>query len=109
MNRELVQACHCGPASAHEHTLRFYRLLDQLRERFPQTEFESCASGGGRIDYEVLKRTHRFWASDNNDALERQTIQRGMSYFFPPEVITDAGLPPFQSGNIRTRCRRHSP
>ncbi len=25
--------------------------------------------GGGRIDFEVLKRTHRFWASDNNDAL----------------------------------------
>ncbi|MBD4510305.1 alpha-galactosidase, partial [Xanthomonas citri pv. citri] len=36
---------------------------------------------------EVLKRSHRFWASDNNDALERNTIQRGMSYFFPPEVM----------------------
>lgn len=45
------------------------------------------SAGGGRIDYEVLKRTCRFWASDNNDALERQQIQRGMSYFFPPEVI----------------------
>ena len=35
----------------------------------------------------MLKRSHRFWASDNNDALERNTIQRGMSYFFPPEVM----------------------
>jgi alpha-galactosidase len=35
----------------------------------------------------VLSRSHRFWASDNNDALERNTIQRGMSYFFPPEVM----------------------
>jgi alpha-galactosidase len=50
-------------------------------------EFESCASGGGRIDYGVLTRCHRFWPSDNNDALERNTIQRGMSYFFPPEVM----------------------
>ncbi|NIZ29030.1 alpha-galactosidase [Escherichia coli] len=87
MNRELVQAGHEGRAAADAQTRQFYRLLDLLRERFPRVEFESCASGGGRIDFEVLTRTHRFWASDNNDALERCTIQRGMSYFFPPEVM----------------------
>ncbi|TYL42149.1 alpha-galactosidase [Dickeya sp. ws52] len=87
MNRELVQPAHQGRAAADRQTKAFYRLLDVLGERFPQVEFESCASGGGRIDYEVLRRCHRFWASDNNDALERQTIQRGMSYFFPPEVM----------------------
>ncbi|WP_315707873.1 alpha-galactosidase [Brenneria uluponensis] len=87
MNRELVQPAHQGKAVAHAQTLHFYRLLDTLHARFPLVEFESCASGGGRIDYEVLKRCHRFWASDNNDALERQSIQRGMSYFFPPEVM----------------------
>ncbi|MFM2481698.1 alpha-galactosidase [Celerinatantimonas sp. YJH-8] len=87
MNRELVQPCHQGKPHAYQQTLRFYELLDILHERFPNTEIESCASGGGRIDYEVLKRTQRFWASDNNDALERQTIQKGMSYFFPPEVM----------------------
>ncbi len=68
MNRELVQAGHEGRAAADAQTRQFYRLLDLLRERFPHVEFESCASGGGRIDFEVLKRTHRFWASDNNDA-----------------------------------------
>ncbi|WP_230353253.1 alpha-galactosidase [Lelliottia sp. WAP21] len=87
MNRELVQPGHHGKAAADAQTRQFYRLLDTLGERFPQVEFESCSSGGGRIDYEVLKRCHRFWASDNNDALERNTIQRGMSYFFPPEVM----------------------
>ncbi|KAA9000766.1 alpha-galactosidase [Affinibrenneria salicis] len=87
MNRELVQPGHAGKLAVDAQTHQFYRLLDALRERFPQVEFESCASGGGRIDYEVLKRTHRFWTSDNNDALERQAIQRGMSYFFPPEVM----------------------
>ncbi|WP_031522125.1 alpha-galactosidase [Siccibacter colletis] len=87
MNRELVQPGHHGRAAADAQTRQFYRLLDTLRTRFPQVEFESCASGGGRIDYEVLTRSHRFWASDNNDALERSTIQRGMSYFFPPEVM----------------------
>lgn len=87
MNRELVQPGHKGKAAADAQTRQFYRLLDTLVARFPHIEFESCASGGGRIDFEVLKRSHRFWASDNNDALERNTIQRGMSYFFPPEVI----------------------
>ena len=87
MNRELVQPGHEGRAAADAQTRQFYRLLDTLRSRFPQVEFESCASGGGRIDFEVLTRSHRFWASDNNDALERSTIQRGMSYFFPPEVM----------------------
>lgn len=87
MNRELVQHGHQGRAAADAQTRQFYRLLDTLVARFPHIEFESCSSGGGRIDYEVLKRSHRFWASDNNDALERNTIQRGMSYFFPPEVM----------------------
>ncbi|MFJ5509502.1 alpha-galactosidase [Pectobacterium jejuense] len=87
MNRELVQPGHEGRLAADAQIRQFYRLLDTLRQRFPHVEFESCASGGGRIDYGVLERTQRFWVSDNNDALERQTIQRGMSYFFPPEVM----------------------
>lgn len=66
---------------------RYYELVDKLVAKHPNVEIESCAAGGGRIDFEVLKRTVRFWASDNNDALERQQIQRGMSYFFPPEVM----------------------
>lgn len=87
MNRELVQPGHNGLPAVHQQTLALYRLIDTLRVAHPDVEIESCASGGGRIDFEILKRTHRFWASDCNDALERQTIQRGMSYFFPPEVM----------------------
>lgn len=87
MNRELVQPAHHNRPAVHGQTLALYKLLDNLREAHPLVEIESCSSGGGRIDYEVLKRTHRFWASDCNDALERQTIQKGMSYFFPPEVM----------------------
>lgn len=87
MNREIVQPGHRGKAAITGQTNQVYALFDLLRERHPTVEFESCASGGGRIDFEVLKRTHRFWTSDNNNALERQHIQRGMSYFFPPEIM----------------------
>ncbi|MGV2989443.1 alpha-galactosidase [Vibrio sp. E150_011] len=87
MNRELVQPGHQGKAAVHGQTQALYRLIDKLTGAHPSVEIESCSSGGGRIDFEILKRTHRFWASDCNDALERQAIQKGMSYFFPPEVM----------------------
>ena len=87
MNREIVQAGHDGQPAVVGQTNAVYRLMDMLQQKYPNVEIESCSSGGGRIDFEVLKRTQRFWASDSNDALDRQIIQRGMSYFFPPEVM----------------------
>lgn len=87
MNREIVQPGHGGVASGVGQVNAYYALLDKLNAAHPHVEIESCAAGGGRIDYEVLTRTHRFWTSDNNDALERQQIQKGFSYFFPPEVM----------------------
>lgn len=87
MNRDLVQPSHQGQAASQRQTARLYALLSALRTRHPHTEFESCASGGARIDYGVLAHVQRFWTSDSNDALERQAIQWGMSYFFPPEVM----------------------
>lgn len=87
MNRDLAQASHNGRASVFNQTTKVYDLFDAIRIKHPRVEIESCASGGGRVDYEVLKRTHRFWASDCNDAIERQTIQRNFSMFFPLEVM----------------------
>ncbi|MGR5266401.1 alpha-galactosidase [Vibrio astriarenae] len=104
MNREVVQPGHEGRASGHAQVERYYELVDRVRLNHPNVEIESCSAGGGRIDYEVLKRTHRFWASDNNDALERQTIQRGMSYFFPPEVMGSH----IGASHCHSTRRRHS-
>ncbi len=63
-----------------------YALLDRLREAHPQVEIESCASGGGRIDFGILSRTHRVWLSDSNDALERLKIQRNAALFLPMAI-----------------------
>ena len=88
MNRDLVlPGDRTGNAAVHRQTTELYKLIDRLRAGFPNVEIESCASGGGRIDYEILKRTHRFWTSDSNDAVERTRIQSGFSYFLPPEVM----------------------
>jgi alpha-galactosidase len=72
-------------ALAHVHGL--YAMLDRLRADHPGVEIESCASGGGRADYGILARTDRIWTSDSNDALDRLSIQRGFSHFFPAEIM----------------------
>jgi alpha-galactosidase len=87
-NRELVDAgsaSRAGAPAVHAHTRAFYRLLDELRARHPKVEWESCASGGGRVDLEVLARTERIWVSDMTDAMSRQTIQRWTGQLVPPE------------------------
>ncbi len=63
-----------------------YALIDRLRADFPNTEIESCASGGGRIDFGILQRTQRVWLSDSNDALERLRIQHDAALFLPLAV-----------------------
>ncbi|WP_375254780.1 alpha-galactosidase [Yoonia sp.] len=63
-----------------------YALIDRLRAEFPHVEIESCASGGGRIDFGILQRTQRVWLSDSNDALERLRIQHDAALFLPLSV-----------------------
>ncbi|GAA3806971.1 alpha-galactosidase [Cellulomonas soli] len=88
-NRTLVEAGHHpdGRPAIHAQTLAVYAMLDELRRRHPGVEFESCASGGGRVDLGILERTDRVWASDCNDALERVEIQRWTQLLLPPELI----------------------
>lgn len=72
-------------AVAQVHAL--YALLDRLRAAHPHVEIESCSSGGARADMGVLAHSDRVWTSDSNDALDRQSIQRGASFFLPPEIL----------------------
>jgi alpha-galactosidase len=86
-NRDQLELGHDGGPSTHEQTLAAYRLLDELKRRHPRLEIESCSSGGARVDLGALQRTDRVWASDTNDALERQTIQRWTQLIVPPELV----------------------
>jgi alpha-galactosidase len=86
-NRVLVDAGHLGAAGVRRQTQAIYRLFAELKKRHAGLEIESCASGGARIDLGVIDYVDRFWTSDNNDALERQTIQRWTSQVIPPEML----------------------
>ncbi len=88
MNRDLSQAGNAhGKPAYHQYVKSLYVLLDNIRKAHPTVEIESCASGGGRMDYGILKYTHRFWLSDCNDANERQTMQQWATLFFPAETL----------------------
>ncbi len=80
-NRDLVSA------GAHAQTLGTYQLLSKLKSAHPKVQFESCASGGGRIDFGILEFVDRFWTSDSTDALDRKLIQRGAGRLMSPEML----------------------
>ncbi|OCG73554.1 alpha-galactosidase [Microbacterium sediminis] len=87
-NRDLVEAGGAdGRAATHGQTRAFYALIDELRERFPRLEIESCSSGGARIDMGVLERVDRVWPSDNLDPIERHRIHRYTGLLVPPEMM----------------------
>ncbi|REL25633.1 alpha-galactosidase [Thalassotalea euphylliae] len=88
MNRDVNQPGNgLGKPAIHQQMLALYALIDKLRAKHPNVEFESCCSGGGRVDYGILAHTDRVWTSDSNDALDRLEIQKGCSYFFPSNVM----------------------
>jgi alpha-galactosidase len=88
MNRDLSHPGGAGgQARATAQVNALYSLLDRLRAAHPHVEIESCSSGGARADMGVLAHSDRVWTSDSNDAHDRQYIQRGASFFLPPEVL----------------------
>ena len=73
--------------AAHHQTKGVYELFHQLTRAHPSVQFESCASGGGRIDMGISQYVKRFWTSDSIDALDRLTIQKGVSKLVPIEMM----------------------
>ncbi|MEO0973252.1 MAG: alpha-galactosidase, partial [Pseudomonadota bacterium] len=87
MNRDIHHPGSAGRGAIHRQTHAVYALMQKLRSQHTALEIESCSSGGGRADYGVLRHADRLWPTDSNDAGDRQQVQRGASYFFPPSVI----------------------
>ena len=88
MNRDINHAGNAlGKPAVHQQTKALYQLIKHIKQQHPHVEIESCSSGGARVDYGILGLTDRVWTSDSNDALDRLSIQRGCSFFFPSEVM----------------------
>ncbi|RYV51962.1 alpha-galactosidase [Pengzhenrongella frigida] len=101
-NRDLVDARHGVRPAVDAQNRAVLRLIAELKARNPGLEIESCSSGGARCDLGILAVTDRVWASDSNDAVERQDIQRWTGLLLPPELVGAHVGPPTAHSSGRT-------
>ncbi len=95
------------PADRQSHLyIEYHRGMDKvlrrIQEKYPRLVMQSCASGGGRVNYGVLPYYDEFWTSDNTDALQRIYMQWGVSNFYPAVAMAShvSASPNHQTGNI---------
>ena len=91
MNRHLSD-CYSPALDAqgrfgYRFTQGVYDLFARITAACPEVLFEGCASGGNRFDLGVLCYMPQIWTSDDTDAYQRQLIQTGTSYGYPPCVM----------------------
>lgn len=88
--------------TSHRYILGLYRILEWLKDVYPDVIVEGCSSGGARFDPGMLYYVPQMWASDNTDGYDRTEIQQGYSLMYPPEVIGAhvSAVPNHQSGRI---------
>lgn len=70
-----------------DYTKGLYKVLDRIKNKYPNLPMMLCAGGGGRVDYGLLNYFTEFWASDNTDPFDRVFIQWGYSNFYPALAI----------------------
>ncbi len=82
-NRDIFPAVsHGGPGSGAI-VRGTYDVMARVRAAHPRVEIESCASGGARVDYGIMRCARRIWPSDSTDAEERLRIQRWAALLLP--------------------------
>ena len=93
MNRHLTEPGwpSVDPKKQREVRIRYtenlYRLVDALKKEFPEVLFETCSSGGGRVDLGMFSHMDVAWASDNIDPLDRIFIQYGYLSAYPANTM----------------------
>jgi alpha-galactosidase len=117
MNRNWSETGWVGVSPDKERELRIrymrniYDILTIIREKHPDVQFESCSSGGGRVDLGILRYTDQTWPSDNTNPEDRLFIQYGYSHLYPTNTmvnwVTDWGYGDHQK-DIPLRFRFHS-
>ena len=66
------------------HIMGLYEYFDYLLQQHPNLIIDNCASGGRRIDFEMMKRSLPLWRSDHCwDAMAEQCFHYGISDWLP--------------------------
>ena len=67
------------------HIEGLYRMWDDLLARHPGLHIDNCASGGRRLDIEMMSRSFVFWRTDHgfDDTLAEQAQTQALAYWVP--------------------------
>lgn len=78
------------------------KVCERIRAKYPKLVIQDCASGGGRVNYGMLKWFDEFWTSDDTDAKQRVFIQWGDSHFYPARAMAShvSASPNHQTGRL---------
>jgi hypothetical protein len=57
------------------HVRGVYTVMEELRRCHPEVSLEMCASGGNRIDSEMIRRADAYWLSDQTKLTDGQRLQ----------------------------------
>ena len=111
MNRPASEAGWAdAPGDPRELWVRYvqglYRVWGELRRRHPNVIWQSCASGGGRPDFGILRLADQVWPSDNTEATSRLRIQEGFSQFLPA-LTMEAWVTDWDEGFMPLEFRFH--
>ena len=66
----------------------WYRMLDELRQKYPGVFFEGCASGGMRLDLSTLSHFDGHFLSDTANPIDIIRIYQNSILRIPPGRIT---------------------
>jgi alpha-galactosidase len=75
-------------AAENHHIQGLYKMWDELRERIPNLAIDNCASGGRRIDLEMISRSYPLWQSDTQCCgsavqIQDQVQNAGLNLYVP--------------------------
>ncbi|MEI6072356.1 MAG: alpha-galactosidase [Verrucomicrobiae bacterium] len=81
-----------------------YAMWDELRGRHPGLTIDNCASGGRRLDLEMISRSYPLWQSDTQCCQKPQPVQdqiqnAGLSLYVP---LHAGGVWAFDPYNFRS-------
>ena len=71
----------------HRYELALYRIIAEIKARFPSVLFESCSSGGNRYDLGMIYYMPQTWCSDQTEASHRVFIQEGTLCGYPQSTM----------------------
>lgn len=65
-----------------------YKMWDELLARHPGLHIDNCASGGRRLDIEMMSRSYIFWRTDYGftDTLAEQAQTQALAYWVPQNM-----------------------